>query len=221
MRIDAKVFKRWGFPVLTAVCAVVLTFVAACEDEPDMGNAGGYFDSNPYASDARTDIPFDPDTLRLTPDGAQVTQPGQMFTFKVDGGVPPYQWRIADSDTGEIIPTTDTGSDTAVYKAEVVGNNVIIATDTGGRSASAQISTTLQVALDIIPDDVGITGAGGAMIQFTVTGGYAPYQWVSAGPAMGTIDATGLYTDNGGNGTNIVTVLDAQGSAASATVIQD
>jgi len=219
MMTAKEALKRCGLPVVAAVCAVALVFLSACEDDPDMGNTEGYFNSNPYSSDGRVDIPVDNKMLMMTPTSAQVTQPGQMFDFQVSGGYPPYQWRVADSDSGTVTPN-ETGSDTAVYKAGIVGNNVVIATDTQGRSASAQVSTTLSVALDIIPDDASLSGGGG-QIQFTVTGGYAPYQWVSALPALGTIDADGLYSDAGANGTNTVTVIDAQGSAESATVIQD
>jgi len=202
-------------------CALLLFLLPACEDEPKMKDTEAYFKNNPYRSDSRVDIPFDSKELTLTPTEIKVTMPDQMFTLFIKGGYSPYNWQVSDDSAGVIWPNS-ANSDSAVYKAYQVKNNSIVVIDAGGRSASAQVKTEHSVNLEIIPTTAHLPSGSGANIQFVATGGYEPYEWVSTFPALGTVNNNGLYTDLsavGTSATNIVTVVDSQGSAVSASVV--
>ena len=80
--------------------------------------------------------------------------------------------------------------------------------------------------MTISPVSVSLIG-GALYASFTVSGGAPPYSWTSGNTAMGTVSYSAsssylaAYTAvPGAYGVNVITVIDAEGRTASATITQ-
>ena len=89
-------------------------------------------------------------------------------------------------------------------------------------SASRDTSYTMTIS----PASVTLS-AGALNASFTVSGGTPPYSWTSGNPGAGTVSYSAgssyvaAYTAvAGAYGQNVITVIDAEGRTASATVTQ-
>lgn len=71
--------------------------------------------------------------------------------------------------------------------------------------------------LRIVPSTVNVTT--GTDLTFTTLGGSAPFSWTSSNQNVGTIIVnTGVFTGGATPGTTTITVVDAVGNTATATV---
>lgn len=203
-----------------------LLMLAGCEgsSSDDVSGADRYFDSNPYASEARDDYPS---VLYLEPKSYLVTYVGQTVAFSVSGGEGNYHWSLSFDGNGSINPM---GANQAVYNVRRVAPNSVTVQDEAGHFGVAYIQTassTNAVNLAISPPSVTLAD-GQRYASFTASGGTAPYAWISGNTQLGTISyAAGAshvasYTAvAGAAGQNVITVVDAAGLTASATVIHD
>jgi hypothetical protein len=121
--------------VLALVCAVGLVALSGCESEPSDRNVGGYFDQNPYSSQARE--PTSPAALEMTPSIASLANNGDRQLFEVDGGQAPYSWGVQDISRGSVVTV---GSASAVYQRSWAGGNVVICTDSRGTRVMSTIT---------------------------------------------------------------------------------
>lgn len=195
--------------------------IAGCEGEKnDPTSAEDYFNKNPYTSDERND-PL-PTTLEISPSSAKISIIGQEVVFTASGGTGSYYWALSNDDNGDL---SSSGANQCIYKCIKVGNNDVILTDDGGHYAAAHISPVADT-MTVTPGSVTLTSAE-RYVSFTVTGGTAPYTWTSGNASLGTISysASTSYTAgytavSGAYGQNTITVRDAEGRVATASVIQ-
>ncbi len=110
-------------------------FVGGCEDEPDMGDTGSYFEANPIGSEPRPQ--GSSPIVEITPASDSLTANGETAAFEAVGGTPPYDWSVSDISKGSII---NEGENSAVYQRAAGGDNVVICTDSRGNSAFATVS---------------------------------------------------------------------------------
>jgi hypothetical protein len=207
--------------LVPAVCGLVLAAaLAGCEGEKnDPTGADAYFKNNPYSSEDRPDTLLP--TLDITPSLATLSIIGQEIIFTASGGDGIFHWSISN-DNGEI---NSQGANQCSYKCRKVGNNDVIVQDESGHYASAHITPTID-KMTVTPSSVSLS-AGARYVAFTVSGGTPPYAWTSGNPSLGTISyssatsyTAGYTAVAGAAGQNTITVLDAEGRVATASVTQ-
>lgn len=207
-----------GLGVLSLALAVML---AGCEGEKnDPTGADAYFKTNSYSS-AERDDPL-PTTLEISPISAKINIIGQEVVFTASGGKGGYHWSLASAVYGEL---HSSGANQCLYKCKEVGNNDVILTDDDGHFAAAHITPATDT-MAVTPASVTLSG-GSRYVSFTVTGGTSPYTWTSGSASLGTVSysASTSYTAgytavSGTYGQNTITVQDAEGRVATASVIQ-
>ena len=208
----------WSLALALVALGAVGVLVPGCEEDTVVDDLSAYFAANPYISQART-----PGTLPLvvTPSIDSVTVKGQKVAFRAKGGQPPYFWGVATPERGSI-ETIAGSTEYAVYTATTVGPNSIVVSDALGGAAVAKVQAGTPTALQIIPSAVTLVDPPlGAAVDFVVVGGVEPYgRFDEAFPELGTVSQGGTYFVQQVNvtGTNILTITDAVGDFANATV---
>ena len=215
---------RLAIASLAIVGLAVLLALSGCEGttEEDSSGVDAYLAAHPYTSATR-DTPLSSD-LEITPLQATASIVGQTIAFTASGGNGAFHWGVSDSGDGKI---ESKGADQALYTCLQVGNNDVIVQDDSGHYAAAQISpSTNMMTMTISPASVSLSG-GALNASFAVSGGTSPYSWTSGNTALGTVSYSisssyvAAYTAvSGAYGQNVVTVVDANGQMASATVTQ-
>ncbi len=152
-------------------------------------------------------------TITVSPPTASV-ETGSTLQFTAAGGAAPYSWTSSSPAIATMNATT------GLLTAVSAGTITIRATDADGIIGnSGTITATTPpppAAVTITPQTS--TLAAGQTLQFSTTGGAAPYTWRSSNPATATVSATGLLTAIAA-GTSIVTVTDNIGSAVTSGTI--
>ncbi len=218
-----KIWRSGLLSSLAIVCAAVLLVFSGCEGTTSDDNSGvaAYLAAHPYTSASR-DTPLDP-KLAISPLSATISIVGQSVAFAVSGGTGNYFWGVSDETYGSVVSK---GANSAIYTCLRIGNNDVIVQDDGGHYAVAHISPVADT-MAISPSSASLAG-GVLNLSFSVSGGTAPYSWMSANTALGTVSysASSTYIAAykavaGAYGQNIVTVTDAEGRTASATITQE
>ena len=212
--------KRFFFCTSVVLGVVLAAVLVGCEGETDdPTGAEGYFKTNSYSSTERDD-PL-PTELEITPTEAKLDIVGQEVIFTASGGTGNYHWYLAN-DNGEL---NSHGANQCSYKCKRVGNNTLTVQDDSGHYAAAQI-TPVADKMTVTPASVTLSGSS-RYVSFTVSGGTAPYVWTSGNANMGTVSysAATSYTAGytavaGAFGQNTITVRDAEGRIATASVTQ-
>ena len=75
--------------------------------------------------------------LTLSPGSATLENNGDMVSFQVGGGVPPYSWSVQDVFRGSIV---DSGGSGAVYQRSAAGDNSVIVADSRGQKIYAVVN---------------------------------------------------------------------------------
>ena len=201
----------WVSASLLVAAMATFTIFIGCEDEPALPNADG------FENETRTDgeIP-----LLVTPTIDSVAVIGQHISFRAKGAVSPVTWSVGSTARGTI-STMGLRTDYALYESIAVADNTIVAIDAAGRSATAIIKVGAD-PLQIIPTDITLVRPpAGPAASFVVQGGVPPYSsWTVLFPELGVVSQGGTYHVMNPTliGTNIVTISDAAGDIASATV---
>ncbi len=218
--------NRWrarrGGGLAAAAIGLLMLLGAGCEGPTDEDNSGvaAYLRANPYQSEAR-DTPS-PNALQISPTRATASIVGQKIVFTASGGYGGYHWGVASEGYGDI---RGQEANQAIYTCARVGNNDVIVQDDEGHYAVAHIAPVTD-AMTVAPSAVTLSG-GALYVSFSVSGGTPPYSWVAGNPALGTVSyaagsthAAGYTAVSGAYGQNQITVVDAEGRTASATVTQ-
>jgi hypothetical protein len=138
--------------------------------------------------------------------------PRGQISFPVDGGAPPYTWSVA-STTGARI---DASSGVYTAGAAPHANDVVTVTDSLGNSASYAVSVGDGIALS--PTNPS-TPPRGKLTFMATGGGGQPYTFtLSTNNSGGNIDFGGYAAGPVGNVSDVVTVTDALGNTAAATI---
>lgn len=216
--------RRMGLLVsVPLACLAMLLAFNGCEGTTDEDSSGvdAYLAAHPYTSASR-DTPLSPN-LTISPLQATASISGQTIGFTASGGDGVYHWGVSDTAYGKI--ASDSACQ-ALYTCLQVGNNDVIVQDDSGHYTAAHISPAA-TSIIISPASASLSG-GARNVSFVVAGGTAPYSWTSGDTTLGTISysASSSYVATytavvGAYGQNIVTVLDADGQSASATITQE
>lgn len=134
---------------------------------------------------------------------------GHTLQFSASGGTPPYTF----SSSNLAVATID--ASTGLLTAVGAGTATVTATDANGVAGS---SGTIEVREIVVTPQTASLIVGDTL-QFTASGGRAPYAWSVSDPAVASIDAaTGLLTALA-PGSVIVTATDADGIAGRSGAI--
>ena len=138
---------------------------------------------------------------------------GATQTFTASGGVAPYTWSVSDTTVASIDPNT------GVLTGIAPGTVVVTATDADGISGSSGVITvTDNHVISITPYTASVRRFG--TIQFSASGGPAPYTWSLSNPRAGSIDpATGLFRAGRFPTTTTVIAVDADGHVGESGTI--
>lgn len=202
------------------LCLALAIMLAGCEGEKDdPTGTEKYFKNNPYSSEERTD-PL-PTELSISPVAAAIGIVGQEVIFTASGGEGSYNWSLAN-DNGEL---NSQGANQCAYKCKKVGNNTVTVQDETGHYAAAQITPETDT-MTVTPSSVTLSG-GSRYASFTVSGGTSPYVWTSGNANLGTVSYSAATSYTAGYtavasayGQNTITVRDAEGRVATASVTQ-
>jgi hypothetical protein len=205
--------------VICLLCAcLAVIYMAGCELDESVS------DADSYLTDLAQRAGVDPSlaTLTMDPPSALATREGQQVVFSVTDGEGGFTWSVSDYSVGSI-RVTEADDRTAVYTVDKVAANEVIAFDSRGQAALAEI-TTRETDLTVIPTSRTFSNAAaGATAGFLAKGGAPPYSWDVTLPALGTIQpATGTNVTyvvaTNATGENIVVLTDSVGDFVTATV---
>ena len=136
---------------------------------------------------------------------------GDTQLFTASGGAAPYSWRVSDS----AIASIDASS--GVLTALAAGSVVVTVTDADGFSGDSSITVSDNHIIVISPDTASVPRFGS--LQFTASGGPAPYSWSLSNPNAGSIDANGLFRAGRFQATTQVIAVDADGHQGTSGII--
>lgn len=146
--------------------------------------------------------------VTVTPQTALLTV-GNTLAFTATGGTAPYTWRSSNLAVATINATT------GLLTAVGAGIATVTATDANGVTGSSGAIEVRRVVVSPLTGNVII----GQSLQFSATGGVAPYTWRVSDPTVASINATtGLLTGLA-TGSVIVTATDAGGISGSSGAI--
>lgn len=186
-------WQTWLLPVLS------ILFLAGCDNSSSSGGPLG--PSGTVTSAA---------LIKVTPATVTLAK-GDQLTFTAAGGTNTFTWSVNNPIIASVNSTT--GAFTA---GSTVGTVTVTATDANGATGTATVTISLKT-LTIVPATSKV-GKGGAQ-TFLVTGATVPVFWSVNNTTLGSIDVgTGVFTAGITAGVAIITVLDADGDTATATV---
>ncbi|VAW51429.1 hypothetical protein MNBD_GAMMA06-885, partial [hydrothermal vent metagenome] len=150
------------------------------------------------------DVNVTPQTATLLIGGTQ--------TFSANGGAAPYSWSVSDAAIASI------NANTGVLTAIAVGTVTVTAVDADGfTGSSSTITVSDNHVIVITPNTANVARFG--TIQFSASGGPAPYTWALSNRNAGTINANGLFRAGRFRTTTTVIATDADGhQAVSGTI---
>ena len=134
---------------------------------------------------------------------------GDSVQFSASGGTLPYSWSVSDAAVASIDAN-------GMLTALTQGSVQVTAMDTDGISGtSASIAVN---AVTITLSSPGVSVSVGANLQFTASGGSAPYAWTVSDTAVASIDASGLLSGLAA-GTVTVIATDANGNTGASALV--
>ena len=149
-----------------------------------------------------SNISVSPNTATLNVGGTQ--------QFGVSGGVAPYTWRSSNPGVASI---DGSGRLTALS----AGTTIVSVTDANGLQGATSTITVNAAPVSITVSPASGSVTVGATLQFTASGGRAPYTWTVSDSAIASIDGNGLLTGLAA-GNVMVTARDAGGAIGSSSV---
>ena len=117
------------------VCvALSVGLFCGCEDGPDTENVDSQFDNSATTVGTSGTTAA---VMAITPATSSLANNGEVVSFQVSGGSGTATWSVQDISKGSILTQSDR---TATYQRAAAGDNVVIATDSGGTAAFATVS---------------------------------------------------------------------------------
>lgn len=203
------------------IAAVGLGLFWGCEDDAntDIAAFDEHFESHPYNPE---DLNVTASLIKVSPPDITVSCTTREFELTARGGTQPYRWAVANSGRGTI---REISSQRAKYVPLQVAANSITVTDKNGYVAVVPVLRAAADTLRIIPNAITIsTNVGPSNVVFVVTGGIPPYTWSNARQDHGAM-AGSTYNYNSLTqaeaGDDTITVIDSEGTSASATVTRN
>jgi subtilisin family serine protease len=151
-----------------------------------------------------------PVQVTVSPNTASLSV-GDTLQFAASGGTAPYSWSSSNPAVASI-------NGTGLLSANAPGSVLVTATDANGvAGSSSTISVTTVAPLVVTPATA--TLSVGQSLNFSASGGVAPYGWNSSNPAVASIDAISGTLSAVSAGTTTVTVTDNSGASANSAAI--
>lgn len=210
--------------------AMVSVFLACavfvgCEESPDTENASTYFDDSTVdVADDRP--PAISARMQISPASSTLATDGVAGLFAVEGASGAVNWSVQDSSRGRILTQ---GSLSATYRRLAAGDNVVIATDSGGNAAFAVVLQPVSADPVVTPTTIQVTPssanltANGETALFTVTGAIGAVAWsvqdISKGSILTQSSLSATY-QRSASGDNVVIATDSLGNAVFALISQ-
>jgi len=141
--------------------------------------------------------------LTITP-AIGVLSVGDTLSLSVIGGTAPYSWRSSNS---AVVSVNSNGVVTAI----AAGNAIVSVLDNNGLTASTDAIEVRSV--NVTPGNSSLLI--GDTLQFSASGGVAPYLWRVSDGSVATIDSNGLLTARAAGSVSVV-ATDADGFSASS-----
>jgi len=167
-------------------------------------------DANGVRSDDATVSVSETAVIRISPNTVSL-RVGESVTFSASGGNAPYSW-VSNSPG---VATINASS--GVLTAQNTGATTVTVTDNSGDTAnSGSITVTAPpppATVTVSPNSGSI--AVGATLQFSASGGSAPYNWSVSNDSVARIDNNGVLTGRAA-GSVTVTARDANGAVGNS-----
>lgn len=144
--------------------------------------------------------------LTLTPMRADM-MPGEVLTFSVNGGIPPYQWQVSDRS---IAMVDNLGNVTALGN----GSFSVTVTDGSGNSVTSNNISVSELSISSHTSNLRINES----VALTVKGGTPPFQWRVSNSNLANIATDGTLTAVSA-GSIRVTIMDANGTLGKSEII--
>ena len=169
--------------------------------------------------------PGGPGDFFISPDSVTLPAGESTATFRVSGGTEPMTWAVADGGLGSITATSGRIANYARNGNTQGGNEITVTDVIGLRARALVVQSGDGPSLSISPSRVTLTTADES-VTLVARGGDAPFTWAVIDSSLGSLSSTGQsaanYIRNGdAAGQNIVELKDANGTLATATIVQD
>ncbi|RKZ36784.1 MAG: hypothetical protein DRQ49_17345 [Gammaproteobacteria bacterium] len=146
--------------------------------------------------------------LDITP-AIAVIELGNPVPFTVTGGQFPYEM---STDQGYV---QNQDESTFIYQSNELGEALLIATDSDGEEAEAQVK--IVAPLSVTPKQAVLDR--GNKITIDANGGERPYEWVVTSGELKSAGKTANYTAPSRSGLHTVTVIDALGNSEAVLIL--
>jgi len=208
--------------VAATACLVALAIlVPGCKKDPSTDAGQSYFDQYPIETLPRED-PLPP-ALDMTPATYDATMAGGEQLFTVSGGDEPIQWRVSNRQAGYIEVQSNTRN--AIYVVLQPKANTVIARDSVGGAAMAQVTGTDSATLTVLPSTYNTLKANGDQIDLFVRNGTRWYTWETVFEQNGQIisqseDGSEIRYQRTTDGEQVLIATDSDGRYVQVTVSQ-
>ncbi len=224
-----------SLPLFLMLVLSTMFFALGCEDSPDTENVDSYFDGRDISTDMTTPAnlperaePIEPgqDTMVIGPSGTvQVDTDGEIVEITLAGADGAVSWSIAEPGRGEFVTRSTTG---ATYRRTAAGDNVVVATDSSGRSVSKVIKQPAAEPAEVeplvlSPDGIPEIAADGTIIELSLSGAVGTVTWSVEDSGRGEIvtsSSTGATYRRLSAGDNVVTATDSASRSAFKVIKQ-
>lgn len=157
-------------------------------------------------------------TMSFSPAAVVFADPSSAaIPFTISGGAAPFALSVVPGTLANAALSTAQNANTGTVAPGLPGSGTLVVTDSQGQVMSVPVS--VGAALSLNPSKLTFIGLGGtASIQ--MVGGRGPFTVTSSNTAVATISGAGPYlVTAAGLGSSTVTVTDADGEVATASVI--
>jgi hypothetical protein len=148
-----------------------------------------------------------PNPISISPNTGTVTI-GATLQFSVSGGTPPYQWSVSNPFIASI-------NTNGVLTAFASGTVSVAVVDANGVTDQSGLITLVAGASPLKLTPLTANLQVGQSLQFTASGGAAPYTWKVLNPVVASISSTGVLTAIAAGNTQVI-VTDSNGVSISS-----
>jgi len=156
-------------------------------------------------------------SMTITPQGIAELSLSERTTFTANGGQAPYQWSVSDTS---VVAMVNNGSfrENAIVLPIVQGTFTLTVTDNAQNIISTNDIRVIAEPLGIAPRNS--TSQIGDTLNLTVTGGSAPFTWVSSDPTIASVTAnqTDAVVSANAAGNVSIDATDVNGTTVSANI---
>lgn len=225
-------------PLFVLLSSSLLFLSTGCEGDPNTDDVGSFFDGFDLSGPVRQEsfaqraapLTEEQEELVIGPEGALVAESdGQIVEITLSGAAGSVSWDVAFDGQGELVTTSSLG---ATYRRTDVGDNVVSATDSSGRSVAKVIQQPGGAGdpgdaddLEIGPTDPIELEQDGDKTNIELTGAVGNVVWSVSDTNRGdivpdTTSSTGATYRRDSAGDNVVSAVDETGRQVNIVIRQ-